>query len=83
VRTLAAAPSAVCSLWHCPAGRPDWPLASTLPCGVPTFLDLSPLRGGPPVDTGRDHPAGSPSRPSSHSRSPVTPRIGRDDPTGF
>ena len=42
VRTLAAAPSAVCSLWHCPAGHPDWPLASTLPCGVPTFLDPSP-----------------------------------------
>jgi hypothetical protein len=37
------APSAVCSLWHCPAGRPDWPLASTLPCGVPTFLDLAPV----------------------------------------
>ncbi len=32
-------PSAVCSLWHCPAGRPDWPLTSTLPYGVPTFLD--------------------------------------------
>jgi len=32
-------PSAVSSLWHFPAGRPDWPLASTLPCGVPTFLD--------------------------------------------
>src|SRR5439155_20578270 len=39
--TLACArrPSAVCSLWHFPAGRPDWPLTSTLPCGVPTFLD--------------------------------------------
>src|SRR3954454_5349346 len=23
-------PSAVCSLWHFPAGHPDWPLASTL-----------------------------------------------------
>src|SRR2546423_6849802 len=32
-------PLAVCSLWHFPAGRPDWPLASTLPCGAPTFLD--------------------------------------------
>jgi hypothetical protein len=32
-------PSAVCSLLHCPSGRPDWPLASTLPCGAPTFLD--------------------------------------------
>jgi hypothetical protein len=35
--------SAVCSLWHCPAGRPDWRLASTLPCGGRTFLDP----GGP------------------------------------
>ncbi len=34
-------PSAVCSLWHFPAGHPDWPLASTLPCGVPTFLDTT------------------------------------------
>ena len=34
---------AVCSLWHFPAGRPDWPLASTLPCGGRTFLDP----GGP------------------------------------
>ena len=31
--------AAVCSLWHCPAGRPDWLLASTLPCGGRTFLD--------------------------------------------
>ncbi len=35
-------PSAVSFLWHCPAGRPDWPLASTLLCGVPTFLDTIP-----------------------------------------
>jgi hypothetical protein len=44
--TLACAgrspPSAVCSLLHCPSGRPDWPLASTLPCGAPTFLDTVP-----------------------------------------
>ena len=33
--------SAVCSLWHFPAGRPDRPLAGTLPCGARTFL------GGP------------------------------------
>jgi len=33
-----ARPSAVCSLWHCPAGRPDWVLPSILPCGVRTFL---------------------------------------------
>ncbi len=31
-------PSAVCSLLHDPSGRPDLALASTLPCGVPTFL---------------------------------------------
>src|SRR5690349_24641994 len=34
-----APPSAVCSLWHFPSGHPAWPLASTLPCGAPTFLD--------------------------------------------
>jgi hypothetical protein len=43
-RTVSPLPSrlrraAVCSLWHCPAGRPDWRLASTLPCGGRTFLD--------------------------------------------
>jgi hypothetical protein len=47
-------PSAVCSLWHCPAGRPDWHLASTLPCGAPTFLDAVPGRPG----RRRGHPAG-------------------------
>jgi hypothetical protein len=31
-------PSAVCFLWHFPAGRPDWVLPSTVPCGVRTFL---------------------------------------------
>src|SRR3954471_4642626 len=46
-------PSAVCSLWHFPAGRPDWPLASTLPCGAPTFLDT--------ITSCRGHPASSPS----------------------
>jgi len=30
---------AVCSLWHCPAGHPGSPLATTLPFGVRTFLD--------------------------------------------
>jgi hypothetical protein len=32
----------VCFLWHFPAGHPDWPLASTLPCGAPTFLSQQP-----------------------------------------
>ena len=36
--------SAVCSLWHFPAGRPDWVLPSTLPCGVRTFLGRVTLR---------------------------------------
>ena len=31
---------AVYSLWHCPAGRPGWPLATALLCGARTFLDL-------------------------------------------
>jgi len=55
-------PSAVCFLWHFPAGHPDWPLASTLPCGAPTFLD--PVPCGP----GRGHPAGSPSRQVCQAR---------------
>src|SRR3954451_11877449 len=41
-------PSAVCFLWHFPAGRPDWPLASTLPCGAPTFLDTIAVVPRPP-----------------------------------
>ncbi len=56
-------PSAVSSLWHFPAGRPDWPLTSTLPYGVPTFLDPVPQSG-----PGRDHPADSPSLQVSHRR---------------
>ena len=40
--------SAVCSLWHCPAGRPDWRLASTLPCGGRTFLDSGEPEPRPP-----------------------------------
>ena len=38
--------TAVCSLWHCPAGHPGWVLPTTLPCGVRTFLDRAP-RGAP------------------------------------
>jgi hypothetical protein len=45
VRCPGALPSAVCFLWHFPAGHPDWPLASTLPFGVPTFLDPFPAGG--------------------------------------
>jgi hypothetical protein len=41
-------PSAVCFLWHFPASRPDWLLASTLPCGAPTFLDTIAVVPRPP-----------------------------------
>jgi len=48
-----AGPSAVCSLLHFPSPHDAWLYASTLPCGVPTFLDrVKPCRG---------HPANSPS----------------------
>ena len=42
---IVADPSAVCFLWHFPADHPDWPLASILSCGAPTFL--SPIATGP------------------------------------
>jgi hypothetical protein len=45
--------SAVCSLWHFPAGHPDRPLAGTLPCGARTFL------GGPCPADRRIRPDGS------------------------
>ena len=45
VRPANPAPSAVCSLLHCPAGHPDWVLPSTVPCGVRTFLGRSPGAG--------------------------------------
>jgi hypothetical protein len=41
-------PSAVCFLLHFPSSRLDWPLASTLPFGVPTFLDRVQARPRPP-----------------------------------
>src|SRR5687768_17095566 len=42
VSPLPRSRGAVCSLWHCPAGRPGLPLATTLPCGVRTFLGDGP-----------------------------------------
>ena len=41
-------PSAVCSLLRCPAGRPDWVLPSTVPCGVRTFLGTGHAGPRPP-----------------------------------
>jgi hypothetical protein len=67
--TLACAgrspPSAVCSLLHCPSGRPDWPLASTLPYGAPTFLETVPALQARPAVTRPAH------RRSQCGRSPV------------
>ena len=40
-------PSAVCSLWHFPAGHPDWQRASILSWGAPTFLSAPPGGGTP------------------------------------
>src|SRR5215469_2233061 len=44
-------PGAVCSLWHCPAGRPGSVLPTTLPCGARTFL-------GAPGSPGTTRPPG-------------------------
>jgi len=44
----AEAGAAVCSLWHCPAGHPGLPLATTLPCGARTFLGRGLPRTRPP-----------------------------------
>ncbi len=38
VETEASTSTAVCSLWHCPAGHPGWALPTTLPFGARTFL---------------------------------------------
>lgn len=40
--------TAVCSLWHCPAGHPGWALPTTLPCGARTFLDAGRPTPRPP-----------------------------------
>src|SRR5690242_1348929 len=45
-------PGAVCSLWHCPAGRPGSVLPTTLPCGARTFL-TRPCTHGPARPPGR------------------------------
>ena len=62
-------PSAVCFLWHCPAGRPDWVLSSTLPYGVRTFLGPVPAPEG--TDPARGRPAGSPPDHDSTGRCPA------------
>ncbi len=74
-------PSAVCFLWHFPAGHPDWPLASILSYGAPTFLrPIDRSTRGHPADSPRtsrvtgcraasgDEPDGGSSRPSTLRR---------------
>ena len=56
-------PSAVCSLWHFPAGRPDWVLPSTVPGGVRTFLG--------PVRRSARYAATRPARHRLYCRAPA------------
>jgi hypothetical protein len=42
---------AVCFLWHFPASRLDWPLASTLPCEARTFLPCTGVATRAPAIT--------------------------------
>jgi hypothetical protein len=44
--------TAVCFLWHFPAGHPGWVLPTTSPCGARTFLDEFPRRGRPAGSSG-------------------------------
>lgn len=77
---------AVCFLWHCPAGRPGLPLATTLPCGVRTFLGDGPE----PVDAtarstrpSRTHPNDAPAAPISAPANPSSrPAHPRTRPAG-
>ena len=68
----AEAPEAVCFLWHYPAGHPGLLLATTLPCGVRTFLGDVPSanRGG----HRRDRPTGSSAVPARIRRDGLAPR---------
>src|SRR5205823_6168917 len=69
VSPLPARTPAVCSLWHCPAGHPGLPLATTLPFGARTFLGSAVRRR-----RGRPAGAGGPAPPPGH---PVGGRRGR------
>ena len=77
-----AEPSAVCSLWHFPSGHPAWPLASTLPFGVPTFLDPVILADAVPRSPGRlTIPLSVAARPPAAPPDPASPT--RVDPAQF
>jgi uncharacterized membrane protein YfcA len=53
------AATAVCFLWHCPAGHPGLPLTTTLPCGARTFLG-----GAQRANPKRTDATAQPTRPS-------------------
>ena len=55
----AVAATAVCFLWHCPAGHPGLPLTTTLPCGARTFLG-----GAQRANPKRTDATAQPTRPS-------------------
>jgi len=69
---------AVCFLWHCPAGHPGLPLATTLPCGARTFLGGGQThRRGRPVDSSVARPMLRRSRDAgSPAMTPVAPTPG-------
>ena len=67
---------AVCSLWHCPAGHPGWPLATALLCGARTFLSPAPPRRRRQVP----RPPGRLVRRDQHSG--MTRRRGSSPPRG-
>ncbi len=83
-RTFSPLPArgpAVGFLWHFPAGHPDWPLASILSCGAPTFLSLRPE---PPTAVTRwTHPTTTtvpqPESPASRTRPEI---LGLNPQTG-
>jgi len=55
--TLTRVKRAVCFLWHLPAGRPGWPLATTLPYGVRTFLDVRNAAAARPTHPASGYPS--------------------------
>ena len=72
-----AVPSAVCSLWHFPAGRPDWQLASILSSGAPTFLSVAD-HAAATRPAHRRHQCGAtgPRHPPRSHRSAICPPAG-------
>ena len=87
---------AVWFLWHFPAGHPGLPLATTLPCGVRTFLDAGRTRAATARSThprrsilvaasrypGTQHPGGRRSRHPAFRCADVVARAAAAGSTG-